>query len=102
MCKADASTINFTVKAPGNIIYRFPNQHIRSLEEIHELIQSINELRSFITENTILMGDDNQVLTPQHLVSARESGSLNITLSDPDTIDTGSEIHKENLRNAFM
>lgn len=78
--------------------YQLTNQCIRSLDDVHTIIQNNDELRSFLNRKIILLRDDNQVLSKEHLKSAQEFGSLNITLSDPDT---GSEMHKENLRNAF-
>ena len=90
MCKEPR--INLIVRTSENKkIYLF-DQHIRSLEEIKDLIRRLKLLR----ENTILLEDDGQVLNPQHLESARSTGYLNITLTD-----SISEIHKVNLKNAF-
>src|SRR3954451_23294412 len=72
-----------------------------SRNEVIEFIRSKESLAQLITDDTILLGDDKQVLDQQHLATARESGTLNITLSSPGTIDTGPEMHKESLRKAF-
>ncbi|CAI2196471.1 1713_t:CDS:1, partial [Funneliformis geosporum] len=83
----DDSTINLTVKISKNKDLCFPNQRIGSLEEIKGLIRGLELLR----ENTILQGDDGQVMNTQHLESARSTGSLNITLAN-QYIDTGLQI----------
>src|SRR5436190_13987740 len=101
MCKVDAPTINIIVKAPGNREFCFDHQRIGSLSEIIEFIKSRESLTQFITEQTIFQADDKEVLSPQHLELVRQSGSLNVTLFNPGTIDTGSEMHKESLRRAF-
>src|SRR5437764_5817938 len=101
MCKVDASTINLIVKTSENREFYFDNQHIGSLDEIIEFIKSREILTQFINDDTTFRGDDNQVLTLQHLEYAQESGTLNITLSGPDVIDTRYEVHRENLEKAF-
>lgn len=100
MCKVDTPLINLIVKVSGKELH-FRNQRIGSLDEVIKFIKSEESLAPFITDNTTFRGNDNQVLTSQHLEYAQKSGSLNITLADPDTIDTGSKIHEVNLKNAF-
>ncbi|GBB88041.1 hypothetical protein RclHR1_14590003 [Rhizophagus clarus] len=95
---ANVPTINLTVKTSKKDFY-FSNQHIGSThDEIIKFIKSREVLTQFITDNTIFLGDDGQALSSQHLVSAQESGTFNITLTDP-YIDTVS--HKEILEEAF-
>ena len=101
MCKVDASTINLIVKTSENREFHFRNQRIGSLDDVIEFINSVEILTQFINDDTTFRGDDNQVLTLQHLESAQESGTLNITLSGPDVIDTRYEVHRENLEKAF-
>ena len=100
MCKEGAPAIRLIVKASENEKICFPNQHVGSLEEIQNLIKSMEELKPVITENTILLGDDGKVLSLQHVESAQESGSLNITLSKPIK-DTGFEMHEFALEKAL-
>ncbi|CAG8464774.1 6655_t:CDS:2 [Diversispora eburnea] len=92
--------INLIVKVPGKELH-FHNQRISSLNDVIAFTKREESLAQFITYNTSFLGDDKQALDQQHVATARESGTLNITLSSPNTIDTGSEIHKENLEKAF-
>ncbi|CAI2170008.1 6307_t:CDS:2 [Funneliformis geosporum] len=93
-------TIQLIVKAPGNREFYFDHPRIGSLDEVIEFIKSKESLTQFITNNTIFRGKDKQALSSQHLTTAQQSGIIEIFLSGPD-VDTGSEIHKENFRNAF-
>src|SRR5207244_10488261 len=95
--KENISAISLNVNAPGERFF-FYNQHIRTLDEIIEFVKTRDVLAPFISDNTVFLGDNKQVLDQQHLTTAQVSGTLNITLSSPDAIATRSEIHKENLR----
>src|SRR4051812_41071568 len=72
-----------------------------SLDDVIEFIKSEVSLSQFIIEDTTFQGNDKQVLSSQHLEAAKEFGILEVTLSSPDVIDTGSEMHRENLKKAF-
>ena len=89
------------VKLSENKEFHFDNQRVGSLEEIVEFVKSRETLKPFITENTILLGNNKQALSQQHLESVQTSHSLNIFLSTSGTIYTGSEMHKEDLKKAF-
>jgi hypothetical protein len=101
MCKVDTSFINLNVNAPGDKQFFFDHQHIGSIDEIIEFIKSGEVLAQYITDDTIFWGDNKQALNQQHLVTAQGTGTLNITLYSPNVINTGSEIHKENLERAL-
>src|SRR6266542_2777200 len=101
MCKVDMTFINLIVKAPGNREFYFDNQRMGSLDDVIKFIKSRESLAQFIDKDTIFLCDDKQNLDQQHLVTAWESGTLNITLSGPNVINTGSQMHRENLERAF-
>ncbi|GBC07239.1 hypothetical protein RclHR1_07320012 [Rhizophagus clarus] len=89
--------INITLKSSKNKTIYVPDQRIGSLEEIGDLIKKIGLFK----ENIILQADDGKVMNPQHLDIAQDTGLLNVTLIDPDTVDTSSWMYKENLKKAF-
>src|SRR5579871_590751 len=83
MCKA---SINLTVNVPGER-FHFRNQRIGSLNDVIEFIKSEESLSQFIADDTIFLGGGKR-LDQQYLATAQKSGSLVITLSSPDAIDT--------------
>jgi hypothetical protein len=68
------------------------NQHVESIEEIQNLIESMTELNPFIMKSTTFLEDDREVLNQQYITSAQKSGTLNIILSG--SVDTGSGEHR--------
>jgi hypothetical protein len=100
MCKVDTPFINLIVIVPGEKLH-FRNQRIGSLDDVNEFINHEESLAEFISDDTVFLGNDKRALDQQHLAAAQGSGTLNITLSSPDVIDTGSEMHRENLKKAF-
>lgn len=89
------------MKVPGNKELYFDNQRLGSVDEIIKFIKTRKALTQLITDDTILLGGDNQALDQQHITIAQKSGNLNIILSDPNVVDTGSQMHRENLEKAF-
>src|SRR5581483_4138503 len=92
--------MNLIVNVPGKELH-FRNQRLGSPDDVIELIKSDKSLSQFIADDTIFLGSDKQLLDQRHLATAQESGTLNVTLSSPDVIDTKSGIHRENLEKAF-
>ncbi|RHZ54284.1 hypothetical protein Glove_428g65 [Diversispora epigaea] len=75
---------------------------VESVDEIRTLIQNMTNLN--IDKEAIFLEDDGKTPSTQHLNDAQKSGSLEITLSRLDIIDTLSEIQKiqkEPLKRAF-
>ncbi|CAG8625536.1 14490_t:CDS:2 [Funneliformis mosseae] len=96
----DIPLLNLIVKVPGKELH-FRNQRMSSLDDIIKFIKSGDSLAQHIDDDTIFLGGDKKNLDQQHLEAAKESGILEITLSSPNVIDTGSEMHRENLEKAF-
>src|SRR4051794_37143439 len=101
MCKVDTPLINLIVNVSGKELH-FHNQCMSSFDDVIEFIKSEGSLAQFITDdNTIFLENDKQPLNQGHLMTAQESNTLNIVLSGLNIIDTGSQMHRKNLKRVF-
>ncbi|CAG8666740.1 14158_t:CDS:2 [Funneliformis caledonium] len=88
----------FNIGRTNQVQVTRPEESLGSKTPISDLYNTEDQALHAVVENTIFLGDDNQVL--QHLETAQGSGTLKI-FAAPNFMDTGSGMQREKSRKSI-